>query len=344
MQFSRSGGSARLDARSASEGAAEPALPAKLSEFSFQDIYIAPDCPSLARGLRPRPTGSDGQALSEVPELAGEDARALLAATEAESVRNEGRGEFAFRFDGVRYRAARIGTPELRRWCLRRLPSIVPELTNLGLPGWLATELKGYGASHGLVLVAGHFSSGKTTTASSVLRAWLDAFGDIAVTVEDPPEADLEGPAARGGMCYQIPVLGDDWATAIKASRRWAPRYFLLGEVRTPTAAAELLHVSLGGPMVLTTIHADGVVSALLSTMRFAAAEVGEDMARLILGNSLKGVLYQELNDGKLAADYLSLSGDQEPVLRQKIRSGALNHIQAEIEVQRARRRQGLKA
>lgn len=316
-------------------------IPDKLSAYSFQDIYLAPGCVALARGLRPRQAGVERQAIVEVPAEAEADAAALLAETARESETKEGRSEFSFRFDGVRYRAARIGAPELGRWCLRRLPSTVPELTKLGLPVWLAEEIKGYGASHGLVLVAGHFSSGKTTTASSVLRTWLEAFGDIAVTVEDPPEADLEGPSGRGGMCYQIPVIGDDWALAIKASRRWAPRYFLLGEVRTPAAAAELLHVSIGGPIVLTTIHADSVISALLSVLRFAAAEVGEDLARQLLGNSVKGVLYQELADGKLTTDYLSLSGDQEPVLRQKIRSGALNHIQAEIEVQRNRRRQG---
>jgi hypothetical protein len=133
------------------------------------------------------------------------------------------------------------------------------------MPTWCSEELVRLGASSGLLLVAGSFSSGKSTTSAACLKEWVDTHGGVAVTIEDPPEKQLQG-YYNGGQIYQIDVRNNAFAEAIRASRRWAFRYLFLGEVRDQISAEELLQIAIGGPMVLTTIHAAGAVEPVATT------------------------------------------------------------------------------
>lgn len=84
---------------------------------------------------------------------------------------------------------------------LRRMPSTIPSPEELSIhPAYVDMLLKP--GLNGLVVVAGAFGHGKTTTASSMIAARLQKFGGIGVTIEDPPEMPLQGNHGEG-VCFQ---------------------------------------------------------------------------------------------------------------------------------------------
>lgn len=321
----------------------------RLSLFMFQDLYLttSEDEPPLVRGLKPRPEGSNGKVMLKVPDEIMRDAihlRSLVLKTYEESNRYP---EFSIKYDGITYRCSLIdvndafqptktahGGADFQRWHLRRLATAAPELAGLGHPTWLTRELDEMSEARGLLLIAGTFSSGKTTTAAACLRRWIEKHGDIAVTFEDPPEVPLDGQYENGGACYQIHVMENDFAKGIKAARRWAPRYIYLGEIRTAEAASELLQISTGGPMTMATIHGSDPVAALMNLTKFAAPAIGEDLALQMLASAIKGVLYQKIENGSPQIKYLSVNHADSFSIRSKIQRGRFDHITEEVDTQ----------
>lgn len=57
----------------------------------------------------------------------------------------------------------------------------------------------------GLIFICGEMGTGKTSSAASLVKARLEAWGGICVAVEDPPEPFLNG-RHGSGRCIQVPV------------------------------------------------------------------------------------------------------------------------------------------
>ena len=313
-------------------------MPVRLAEIEFSDLFLSsePGEPGLALNLRlpgvaPAP-GKRPRAPAPLPDILAPDAARLFRTVEDGWAQERFAPEFTVHHDGVDYRCSRIVAPsasdrtiaasapdgEVRHWCLRRLERRSMDLADLGLPRWAGTELRRIGAASGLVLVAGSFGSGKSTTAAACFLEWIRAHGGIGVTLEDPPERVLDG-EHDGGRVYQVPIRGEGFGPAIKASRRWAYRYLYLGEVRDGRAASELLQISLGGPTVITTIHASSTVEALMALSKFAAQIDGVQTANDQIAASVLGVVWQQLHEGRLRMEYLSFRGRNGEAMRTKI-------------------------
>ena len=313
-------------------------VPVRLAEIEFSDLFLCsdPSEPILALNLRlpgvGPATGKRQRAPATLPEDLAPDVARLLRAVEDRWAQERFAPEFTVNHDGVDYRCSLIVAPpasdrsdgsgpdegEARHWCLRRLERRSMALSDLGLPRWAATELRRIGAASGLLLIAGSFGSGKSTTAAACFLDWIRSHGGIGVTLEDPPERMLGG-AQEGGRIYQVPIRGEGFAPAIKASRRWAYRYLYLGEVRDSRAASELLQISLAGPTVITTIHASSTVDALMALSKFAAQIDGTQTANDQIAASIMGVLWQQLHQGRLKTEYLSFRGRNGEAMRTKI-------------------------
>lgn len=306
---------------------------ARLCDFSFNDIYLGAGSRPVVRHLSPAPEGERRRVIP-LPAMLQADADRLLAAVRRQRLESGAR-EFQIIHDGIPYRAALIGPPDEaglpEHWCLRRLSDQAPVLNELGLPPGAINSFAELAISSGLILIGGAFSCGKSTTAAAVVHHWLVTYGDVAVTLEDPIETPLEGHYESGGVCYQIPVQEDDFASAIKLVRRWAPRYVFMGEIRTPAAAAELLQISIGGPIVLATLQADSLISSLSSLVKWAAQSIGEPLAYQMLSNALRMVAVQRFDNRCISIDWLNVT---ETVTRTKIRNGRLDQLQDEIEAQ----------
>lgn len=314
-----------------------------LAAHSFTDMYISSDPGQIpvARNLE-LPSGERFQGVTDIPAtLHGEIAS--LAEKADGRLRDLGETEFTLRLDGVFYRFALITAPaarpeaylsERRDWCVRRIGGIAPDLDQLGLPEAVSREIQEAGRERGLVIIAGPFGSGKTTTASSALVNWVQANRESAVTFKDPPEFPIAGRYSGGGIIHQVPVSHGTLAGAIVNSRRWAPRYIFLGEIKTPEAAAELLHMSISGPLSLCTLHASDPVQAIASLARFAGSAIGDVEARRMTAASLRLVITQDLSWGHMIARKAVFPARGAEPLRAKIEAGRFNMIYEDIERQ----------
>lgn len=319
-----------------------------LLDYGFSDLFVSSDesIPILVRnfsgpGIEPTNSG----ATVELPDYLRDEARALFADVEKKWAAERFPNEFSVSYGTVAFRCSRIVVPEgitqepreserqehAKEWCLRRLDGQHLTLDQLGYPAWARDELRRVGQAPGLLLVCGSFGSGKSTTAAALLQDWVGTHGGVGVTLEDPVEKPIAG-LYSGGRIYQMTVPERGFGEAIRASRRWAYRYLMLGEIRGENAARELLQIALGGPTVLTTIHASGPVEALMALSNFAAGSSTDAKAvNDRLAASVIGVVWQNLNRGKLKIRYLSFRGRNVEAMRTKIAEGRFRLLNEDL-------------
>lgn len=152
----------------------------------------------------------------------------------------------------------------------------------------------------GALIIAGTTGSGKSTTLKTLLENKVEQFKTPngvtikIITVEDPPEYDIEGVSQSNVSTSK--AGGDDsgsknpFRDAIKAAMRCDPDILMAGEVRDEDSAELLMHITLTGHQVMTTIHASSAISIVA---RLRNMGVPSDA----LGNSdfLSGLVYQKL-------------------------------------------------
>jgi twitching motility protein PilT len=303
----------------------------RLSELDFTDLYISMNGEVLVRG-----TDNAKGPLTEIPEgVIGDLDTLQLTVFE----RGQTKKEFFVDYDGVRYRVSRIRSQTVDWFTLRKSKSTIPRIKQLGgfsMP--LVQYLARLGRHHGLIVLSGATGQGKTTTAYSLLNEYLLAFGDIAVTIEDPPEMMLEGQIGNFGRCFQLRLeQGDDFGTALHDAMRHTPRFIFMGELRKSYDASQALRAAISGHLVITTIHAGSVEETLNSLIKLTAGEESVDFARDLLAGGLAGVIHQTLvraNGQKPRLQVKFLFPGNDSGIRSLIREGSINQLSTQIEQQ----------
>lgn len=311
-----------------------------LADLEFTDLYISESGVVRIRGMQ------DAQGpLVEIPRDFVSDIEKIHRV-----VLNKGQteGEFSFDHDGVRYRATRIDAQGGIWYALRRLMFPIPRVNKLGLNPMVVREIGRLGKrpNSGMVLVAGATGNGKTTTACSILQEYLVVYGDMGVTIEDPPELKLEGAHGTYGYCLQNKVRDGDFAGPLRSVLRQNPRYILLGEIRDSRAASEALRAAISGHVVISTIHAGSIREAITSMLKLVSVSLDLDLAKQMLGDGLAAVLHQQMNtvratDGRTSRRISVKSlfmGDE--AIRAKIRGGQIQQLETDIERQDSLMRQ----
>lgn len=298
-----------------------------LSDINFSDIYLGQSASWLAgvpgtKDPVPAPAGCDEE-LVELRKLCDE-----FRTTHSKN-------EFAIRCREVSYRASTLTSMREIVYVLRRFPNEIPKLESLGLHNNYINYFLTPGLT-GLLVVAGSFGQGKTTTATSIIAARLEKFGGVAVTIEDPPEMPLEGKHGEG-VCYQTWVEKGGFADACRQVARQSPSIIFVGEVRDAETASEALRASINGRLVICTTHADTVPMAIerLYSLANGVAGSSEDVASL-LGNGLVGVVHQRL-DGeprRPKIEFLWLNGDDYHGPKNMIRNRRFDHLASEVNMQ----------
>lgn len=298
-----------------------------LRSLNFTDLYLG----EQACWLTGVPGGSNPTALPDDCKPDVLELRRVCEALEAEAAS----GEFTVRYSGVDYRASRLDSLTEKVYVLRRFPSTIPDLTALGIHSAYVARLMQPRLS-GLVVVAGSFGQGKTTTASSIVASRLKQYGGVGVTIEDPPEMPLEGAHGKG-VCYQTWVAQGGFGAGCRQAARWAPSIIFLGEVRDEQAASEALRASINGGLVVCTTHADSVTMAIERLYALASGSGGnpDDIASLLAGGLLC-VLHQKLEGQprRPKIEFLWL-GDRDNIgVRGMLRNRRFEQIQSEISMQ----------
>lgn len=301
-----------------------------LSDIPFSDIYLGQGASWLA--------GIPGK-LDPVP--APPECEAQLSTLRRqcdEFVKANQKDEFTVRGDGIAYRVSLMRTLNETVYVLRRFPQEVPDITQLGIHPKYVERLMTPGMT-GLVVIAGAYGQGKTTSASSFIRARLAEFGGVGITIEDPPEMPLEGRHGEG-VCYQTWVEQGGFGQACRQAARWAPSIIFLGEVRDAETASEALRASINGRLVICTTHADNVAMAVERIYALANGIAGnsEDVASL-LSAGLTAVVHQRLeSDGngkkRPKIGFLWMGDEDSKGIRNTIRQRRFDQIENEVMLQ----------
>ncbi|MGN0904269.1 MAG: ATPase, T2SS/T4P/T4SS family [Alphaproteobacteria bacterium] len=261
---------------------------AKIEDQLFSDIYFTPENIAYVH---------DGETRYGLKELYADDLPQFREALEAAY---SGRSSYSLSFGATMYRVERVATLTGVHYSARRMPRKTPDVTRLGLPESLTNHLISLNRESGLLLWGGPTGAGKTTSVSCLLRKYMEREGGFAYTIEDPPELPLDGiyQSKRGGLglCKQTEPVNNDWGESLKSVLRCRPRYILVGEIRTPEGASQVLRAATSGHLVLSTIHANSVEDALNSVVKYAtAAGLNEELAADLLGRGILGVVHQKL-------------------------------------------------
>jgi len=203
-----------------------------------------------------------------------------------------------FRQKSVQVRVLRLPTSYGEKLLLRFQGKIPPGLTETldGFPQ--AIDMLSH--AHGMVIVSGPIGSGKTTTASGLVRHLCEQHKRHILCLEDPVEYFLE-PAA--GACTHIETdltAGDDVTGATlrqiipKALRADIDGLFL-GEVRTAEAMDTCFAFAGTHEPVITTLQGGSIADALVRALNLASERKGWEMAKLTLTQCLHAIIHVDL-------------------------------------------------
>lgn len=211
-----------------------------------------------------------------------------------------GASSYAAKFKGEAYRVERVMTTTGVQYNLRKMPVSTPNLYKLGIPDPITKYMATLAPESGLILFGGPTGMGKTTTASALMKEFLETHGGFLYTIEDPPEMPLDGLyyAKNGslGLCKQSPVENERWEDGLKSALRSKPRYILVGEIRTPEVASQTLRAATSGHLVLSTIHATSVEDALNSMIKYAMGSgLDQELVCDLLARGILAVVHQKL-------------------------------------------------
>lgn len=262
----------------------------------------------------------------------------------------QGSSSYSIHFGDSLYRIERIKTVTGIHYTARRMPKTVPDVYQLGMPEILVNHLTSLNKATGLILLCGPTGMGKTTTATALLKFFLENEGGFAYTIEDPPEMPMDGlyHSKKGGLglCKQTEVVNNNWELGLRSALRSKPRYILVGETRTAETAAELLRAATSGHLVISTIHANNLEDGLTSLIKYAAASgMNEGLASDLLARGILGVIHQKLTGTvKLMPTLHYCFANPDPMeadqMRMSIRDGKIN-LATLMEAQMAKMIQG---
>lgn len=299
--------------------------------------------------------------------------KALAIMNASQEHLRHGRRRFRITAEDQSYRVQIGDNAESGDMQLRVIPNNAPVLHDLQMPPvWQTLLMSEHLLQGGLVLFAAPNGQGKTTSASAMVGGRLSAFAGMCNSVEDPIELPLQGAWGRG-ICLQRPVApmgadsggqGQIHQAMVEALRQFPAisgggTILFVGEICDPLTAAEVIKAASNGHLVIATMHAKSVGSAIRRLLTLATdRRVGLDDANAadLLSESLRGVFSQRLvwdlskegwSSAKIVGDFL-WSGGYDTAVGSAIRQSRIGHlhrlVKAQAEAVRAEGVEKLKA
>ena len=193
---------------------------------------------------------------------------------------------------------------------MRVIPTKPPDWQELGLPTAITnvSELK-----NGLVLVTGPTGSGKSTTLAAIIDLINTTKKYHVVTIEDPIEFIHEH---KLSTIHQRELHSDtpDFALALRAALRQAPKVILVGEMRDRETIEVAMEAAETGHLVLSTLH---TIDAAKTIDRIIGVfpKIEEAAIRTRLSQSFRRIISQRLmpkvGGGRAAAMEILISNSR---------------------------------
>jgi twitching motility protein PilT len=134
---------------------------------------------------------------------------------------------------------------------LRVIPNKIPTVEELGLPQQLNEITQ---ERTGIVLVTGPTGSGKSTTLAALINKMNREQSIHVITIEDPIEYLYPSLKATINQ-REVGADTENFALALRAALRQAPKVILVGEMRDVETIQTALEASETGHLVLSTLH-----------------------------------------------------------------------------------------
>ena len=134
---------------------------------------------------------------------------------------------------------------------LRVIPNRIPTVEELGLPQQLNEITQ---ERTGIVLVTGPTGSGKSTTLAALINKMNREKSIHIITIEDPIEYLYPSLNATLNQ-REVGADTENFALALRAALRQAPKVILVGEMRDVETISTALEASETGHLVLSTLH-----------------------------------------------------------------------------------------
>jgi twitching motility protein PilU len=209
---------------------------------------------------------------------------------------------------------------------LRTITTVIPKIDDLHLPSVLKDIVM---TKHGLVIVVGATSSGKSTTLASMVGHRNQNSQGHIITIEDPVEFVHEH-----GKCVithrEVGVDTDSWETALKNTLRQAPDVILIGEIRDRETMEYAVAFSETGHLCMATLHANSANQALDRIINFFPEDRREQLL-MDLSLNVKALISQRLipnidGKGRVCAMEIMLNS---PLIADMIFKGEVHNIKA---------------
>ncbi len=219
-----------------------------------------------------------------------------------ENLENRGSTDISYSVGGLcRFRVNIFRQRGTYAIVMRVIPTAPPNWEDLNLPPAVrsVSELK-----NGLVLVTGPTGSGKSTTLAAIIDLVNSTKKYHIVTIEDPIEFIHEH---KLGTIHQRELHSDtpDFALALRAALRQAPKVILVGEMRDRETIEVAMEAAETGHLVLSTLH---TIDAAKTIDRIIGVfpKIEEQAIRTRLSQSFRRIISQRLlpkvGGGRIAA------------------------------------------
>lgn len=211
---------------------------------------------------------------------------------------------------------------------MRSIPSKIPSFDSLGLPSVIREIAK---RSSGLVLVTGPTGSGKSTTIATMIDDINETRDGHILTIEDPIEYLHKH---KKCMVNQRELHSDTYSfhNALRAVLREDPDIILVGELRDLETIEAALTLAETGHLVFGTLHTRNAPATIDRVVDVFPSDQ-QDQIRVLLGNTLEGVVSQQLlpklGGGRVAALEIMIGV---PAIKNLIREGKTHQMYSIIE------------
>jgi twitching motility protein PilT len=228
-----------------------------------------------------------------------------------ESLEQRGSADISYSVNGLcRFRVNIFRQRGSYAVVMRVIPTTPPNWEDLNLPAAVrsSAELK-----NGLVLVTGPTGSGKSTTLAAVIDLINSTKRYHIVTIEDPIEFIHDH---KLGTVHQRELHSDtpDFALALRAALRQAPKVILVGEMRDRETIEVAMEAAETGHLVLSTLH---TIDAAKTIDRIIGVfpKIEEAAIRTRLSQSFRRIISQRLlpkvGGGRIAAIEILVSNSR---------------------------------
>jgi twitching motility protein PilT len=258
----------------------------------------------------------------------------------ADSLEKWGSADLSFSVPGLsRFRVNIFRQRGSHAIVMRVVPNKIPSFEELGLPVHLKeiADLK-----NGIVLVTGPTGSGKSSTLAAIIDLINETKYYHIVTIEDPIEFMHRH---KNSTVHQRELYSDtaNFAHALRAALRQAPKVILVGEIRDIETLEVALEASETGHLVFSTLHTTDAPKTVERIIGLFPKDQ-EHIIRIRLAASFRYIVSQRLmpkadGQGRVAAleilrstartrDYIEKGEREGKTLYDAMRDGNLDGMQ----------------